>query len=391
MTTELARRPSGTIDLDEVNRISRSKLVPEHFAKDPASVEYMMLIGEALGIPPISAFQHIFVFEDKKTKRLKAGMSAHLMHALAIAAGHTVHVEGDAIKATAVLVRNTSSEDLDRFQRMREEERRQKLGLMEDTERLYQMQRQQIRDQIEDLKALVDMGGGDDISQQIQNLAEQLSSLRTKYDLDGIREQVTTTKFDLTKLTRFESVWTFGRASAAGLTSKDVWNNFRPEMLKARAKTTVIRDGAIEVILGIRNIFNDLGLTFDEDASTDDKLATANVLYTAEELGADVDEHGAPLQGRVVNVTGEGVSRGQDQLIRAARGLVEGHTAQEICDWVNLTAGKPDMSSENKISRLAAVLTEVGEVGRAGEEVLSGGEESRTLSAHLETTIDTLR
>src|SRR5690606_41806010 len=76
--TELVRRTTGEVDPAEAARLSKSKLMPEHIAGDAASVEYMMRFGAALGIDPMSSFQHIFVFKDGDG-RLKAGMSAHLM------------------------------------------------------------------------------------------------------------------------------------------------------------------------------------------------------------------------------------------------------------------------------------------------------------------------
>lgn len=106
--SEIVRRSTGEVDPAEAARLSKSKLVPEHIANDAASAEYMMQIGAALGIAPVSAFQHIYVFPDGKG-RLKAGLSAHLMGALALAAGHSLHVEGDQLRATATLIRKTDA------------------------------------------------------------------------------------------------------------------------------------------------------------------------------------------------------------------------------------------------------------------------------------------
>lgn len=70
----------------------------------------------------------------------------------------------------------------------------------------------------------------------------------------------------------FESVWTWDRAVAAKLTGKDTWKNFPQAMLRARAASEVIRQGASEVLVG--------------------------VIYTPDELGAEVDKTGAPVQDR---------------------------------------------------------------------------------------------
>lgn len=64
----------------------------------------------------------------------------------------------------------------------------------------------------------------------------------------------------------FTSVWTMDRAKEAGLASKDVWKKYPDAMLKARAITEVARDAAPESLYG--------------------------VIYTAEELGAEVEVAG---------------------------------------------------------------------------------------------------
>lgn len=384
-TAELVQRGTGQVDQAQAARLSKSKLVPEHIANDAASAEYMMLIGEALGIDPVSAFQHIYVFPGKGD-RLKAGMSAHLMHALAVAAGHEVHVSGNAVEATAVLVRHTSHEKLHRFQAMREEERRGKLALLDDTRRLYELERDQIRDRIEDLKALAEMGDDEvagEVKGEIKELRQQLLALSAKYDFDSLREQVSDTKFDLTKLARFESTWTMGRANKAGLMGKEVWQSYGPEMLKSRAKSSVIRDGAIDVILGVKRIMSDLGVEFSGE--TDDDLAVASVLYTAEELGAEVDEEGRPLRGRVVDVTAPGVSRTQDRLVAAARKLIDGKDADTIRTLVDQTVNG-NKSAEEKTSRLDAMAKAVEETD-LGEKEIPHGDDTCTLSDYLESAI----
>lgn len=384
-STELATRTSSQVDQAQAARMSRSKLVPEHLANDAASAEYVMQIAAALGIDPVSGFQHIYVFPDGKG-RLRAGMSAHLMHALALAAGHEVKVSGNAVEATAVLIRHTSPEKLERFRLMREEERRGKLAILEDTKRLYDMERDQIRGRIEDLQALADLGG-EGIQEEIQALRKQLLDLSKKYDFEKLREQISQTKFDLAELTRFESTWSLGRAKKAGLDGKSVWQGYGPEMLKSRAKSSVVRDGAIDVILGVKRILADLGLEFSDDVNDD--IAVANVLYTPEELGADVDEEGRPLKGRVVNVTAPGVSKTQDRLVRGARKLIDGKDAQAVKKAAEEMAARSDLPTEEKVNRLDAVLKAVTEAGREDEEV-SQGEESCTLSAYLEGTIHTI-
>lgn len=383
--TELVRRTTGEVDPAEAARLSKSKLMPEHIAGDAASAEYMMRFGAALGIDPMSSFQHIFVFPDGKG-RLKAGMSAHLMQALAVAAGHTVHIEGNAVKATAVLVRKTSDEDLQRFQKMREEERRQKLARLEDMDRLYKMQRGQILERIEDLRALAEFDEKAS-PEEIAALRKQLAALHGQYNFDELRESVSTTNFDLAKLVRFESVWSMARANQIGLNAKSTWQNYGPEMLKSRAKSGVVRDGAIDVILGVKNILGEMGLSLSEDDH--DHLAMASAAYTPEELGAEVTEEGVPIGGEVIDVT-KGGSRKQKAMLDAARKAAEKGSPQQLADWAERTVGDESLSTDDKISRIYAVQEAAREAGK-GDEVVGQGDASAPLSLHLESIVNSLR
>jgi hypothetical protein len=384
--TELVRRTSGEVDPAEAARLSKSKLMPEHIAGDAASAEYMMRFGAALGIDPMSSFQHIFVFPDGKG-RLKAGMSAHLMQALAVAAGHTVHIEGNAVKATAVLVRKTSDDDLSRFQKMREEERRQKLARLEDMDRLYKMQRGQILERIEDLRALAAFEENAS-HEEVAALRKQLGELHGQYDFQELRNSISTTSFDLTKLVRFESVWSMARANQIGLNSKSTWQNYGPEMLKSRAKSSVVRDGAIDVILGVKNILGEMGLSLSEDDH--DHLAMASAAYTPEELGAEVNEEGIPIRGEVVDVTGAQASKKQAKLISLAKQMVDKGDARQLAAWAIKTAQDDSVTAEDKISRIYAVQKVAQEAGK-GDEVVGEGDAASPLSVYLESTISSLR
>lgn len=67
----------------------------------------------------------------------------------------------------------------------------------------------------------------------------------------------------------YEASWTMERATRAGLAGKDVWKKYPQAMLRSRAISEVVRMGASEVLVG--------------------------AIYTAEELGAEVDRTGAPV------------------------------------------------------------------------------------------------
>jgi len=68
---------------------------------------------------------------------------------------------------------------------------------------------------------------------------------------------------------QFRAEWSMKKAQAAGLTGKSVWKNYPGAMLRSRAITEVARMGAPDALYG--------------------------VIYTPEELGADVDNEGAPV------------------------------------------------------------------------------------------------
>jgi hypothetical protein len=72
---------------------------------------------------------------------------------------------------------------------------------------------------------------------------------------------------------KFEARWTMARAEQAGLAKKQVWRNYPAAMLKARAITEVARDACEEALSGMH--------------------------YTPEELGANVDAEGNPVDAEV--------------------------------------------------------------------------------------------
>lgn len=66
----------------------------------------------------------------------------------------------------------------------------------------------------------------------------------------------------------YTATWTLERAKAAGLTGKGVWKSYPAAMLRSRAITEVARMGASDALYG--------------------------VIYTPEEIGAEVDADGEP-------------------------------------------------------------------------------------------------
>jgi hypothetical protein len=68
----------------------------------------------------------------------------------------------------------------------------------------------------------------------------------------------------------YRAEWTMDKARAAGVTNKSVWKNYPSAMLRSRAITEVARMGASDALFG--------------------------VIYTPEELGAEVDGTGRPTR-----------------------------------------------------------------------------------------------
>jgi hypothetical protein len=129
----------------------------------------------------------------------------------------------------------------------------------------------------------------------------------------------------------FEVTFTAKDAQAAGLLSKDVWKKYRPSMLKARAITQCARDACEEALFGLH--------------------------YTAEELGANVDEDGVVI-GELEDEPDEALRNGQSaaaQLLgkadavttdeaagrvtrAAADARLKGRITREQCDQIQNTA-----------------------------------------------------
>jgi hypothetical protein len=72
----------------------------------------------------------------------------------------------------------------------------------------------------------------------------------------------------------YKVTWTMDRAKKAQLLSNPSWSKYPAAMLRSRAITEVARQGASDALFGIQ--------------------------YAPDELGAEVDKHGAPVGGSIV-------------------------------------------------------------------------------------------
>ncbi len=127
----------------------------------------------------------------------------------------------------------------------------------------------------------------------------------------------------------FEVTWTIERAKAAGLTGKGVWKNYPAAMLKARAITEVARAGASDALYG--------------------------VIYTPEELGADVDGAGDVVHQQAP------AKRGGMAGLRDAVAKVDDPVDAEVVDDTPQSDGAapPTLPSEGVTPPAAAASSDV--------------------------------
>lgn len=79
--------------------MAESSLVPAQYRKQPANILYAIELGDALGIPRITAMSQVHVIEGKPSA------SANLISALVRRAGHRLRVTADDKSATATIWR----------------------------------------------------------------------------------------------------------------------------------------------------------------------------------------------------------------------------------------------------------------------------------------------
>jgi hypothetical protein len=100
----------------------------------------------------------------------------------------------------------------------------------------------------------------------------------------------------------YTATWTLAKAKAAQLLSNPSWGKYPAAMLRSRAITEVARQGASDALYG--------------------------VVYSPEEMGADVDQAGAPVAA--VEVTRPVERSGSARLAAAVGAVEEPHDAQVI-------------------------------------------------------------
>ncbi|MFD8404630.1 hypothetical protein ACFV1G_08100 [Streptomyces anulatus] len=142
----------------------------------------------------------------------------------------------------------------------------------------------------------------------------------------------------------FSCTWTWGRAEQAGLTRKQVWKNYPAAMLKARAITEVAREACEEALSGMH--------------------------YTPEELGANVNEEGVPVDGSVQQLHRVQPGEGDPWTAPLPTNAVGG-----LSEWKHYLVGADEAADAEAVRALwqearqdgapANVLNEIAKVGKA--------------------------
>lgn len=367
---------------EEAKRVIKSKFVPEHFSDDLPSLQYTLGIGESLGLDTPASLMHIYGFTDSKG-RLQVALSSHLIVALARKAGHDVHVEGNGTEATGTLVRgDITPSKIERFSILRKEMQSYVEFQQESAEKEYDFLRKRILNQIRDLKEIAEISGTKPDPATIETLQRQLKELHSKDfsapDLSGL---------DPKKLGYFTNKWTIQRAQAAGLTEKkgDMWTKFRPDMLKRRASSGVVRDGAVEVLIGVRSRLREMGFDVSEAPIGDLQYES---LYTPEEKGVEVGDDGQPLETSVYDVSRDDVPELE---VEQALARLDKYSLQDLTSIIVKTWSKATgKNRENGLEKIKALHEASRRKNILDEEVKVPNRNSLTWGAFLEEFRDRL-
>ena len=163
----------------------------------------------------------------------------------------------------------------------------------------------------------------------------------------------------------FTKVWTAERAAEIGLTRKFNWKNYLPEMLEARVKAAVVRSGASEVIIGITKVLQGIGIDLSDEM--DDAIAISSARYTADELGSDTDDEGAPIRGQ--NLDRKPRSASTAQLPPEIVEYVKGTPAEDILAYVDGLVADDEEDVKSRISKINMIGAAIQKTGKGDEMV----------------------
>jgi hypothetical protein len=176
-------------------------------------------------------------------------------------------------------------------------------------------------------------------------------------------------RFDDPEFT-YRARWDMDKARAAGLTGKGVWKSYPGAMLRSRVITEVARMGASDALFG--------------------------VIYTPEELGAEVDADGEVVHQVTTARAGSGADRARTALGVTQTGGSEGSPAEtSVAEGAagSSPAGNPSESSPESITdaqirKLAVSMRDANLTDRDQALAYVAGVIGRTVGSRNELTKD---
>jgi hypothetical protein len=160
---------------------------------------------------------------------------------------------------------------------------------------------------------------------------------------------------------QFTATWTQAKARAAGLANKAVWKNYPAAMLRSRAITEVARMGAPDALYG--------------------------VIYTPEELGAEVDAAGEVLETVVPVQDVPKVTRQRRPVEPVPAPAVATEPVPEPDDVVEEADPEPAATTA-QITKVNILLQELGQTERAEKLMFLSDWTGRTITSSKDLTKD---
>ena len=164
----------------------------------------------------------------------------------------------------------------------------------------------------------------------------------------------------------YECRWDMAKARAAGLAGKNVWKSYPAAMLRSRAITEVARMGASDALFG--------------------------VIYTPEELGAQVDGDGAVVGVSAPAVQPHPQASAADRLRAAVKPeqpapvVVDAEPAQEPVKATAERVDAPGITRAQLTALNAALTQELGFTDREDKLAYLSGELGRDIASSQELT-----
>jgi hypothetical protein len=160
---------------------------------------------------------------------------------------------------------------------------------------------------------------------------------------------------------QFTATWTKAKAAAAGLANKAVWKNYPGAMLRSRAITEVARMGAPDALYG--------------------------VIYTPEELGAEVDAAGEVLETVEPVHDVPKVTRQRRPVEPVPAPAVATEPVPEPDDVVEEADPEPAATTA-QITKVNILLQELGQTERAEKLMFLSDWTGRTITSSKDLTKD---